>query len=105
MANRVMLSSAVCFLAVIYLFSAISLGQASPTPEKQTSTADTLVIRSEICTVVGDSDIYGLGVRVGLYLQWLSGFLLRNIGSWDTVARVRTANNALCAALALAAAI
>jgi hypothetical protein len=64
-----------------------------------------VAIRSENFTIVGDSDIYGLGVSVGLYLQWLSGFVLRNIGSWYTVARVRTVNNALCAALALAAAI
>ncbi|KAH8586905.1 hypothetical protein B0O99DRAFT_643236 [Bisporella sp. PMI_857] len=104
-ASSVMFSSVICLLAAIYLFSAISLGQASPTPERHSSTADTSVIRSETCTVDGDSDIYGLGVRVGLYLQWLSGFILRNIGSWDTVGRVRTANNALCAALALATAI
>jgi len=105
MANGFMLSSAICFLAFIYFFPTISLGQTSKKPENSTSPANTLVTKSITCTAVGDSDIYGLGVRIGLYLQWLSGFILRNIGSWDTVARVRTANNALCAALALAAAI
>ncbi|KAI4244382.1 MAG: hypothetical protein LQ352_006836 [Teloschistes flavicans] len=27
------------------------------------------------CQIVGDPDLYGIGVRVGLYLQWLSLFL------------------------------
>jgi len=63
------------------------------------------MIRSPECANQGDSDVYGLGVRVGLYLQWFAGFILRNIGSWNTMTRVRTANNTLCIALALAEAI
>ena len=63
------------------------------------------VIRSQTCEIQSNGDLYGLGVRVGLYLQWLSAFILRNIGSWDTMSKVRTVNNALCIALALAAAI
>lgn len=30
------------------------------------------------CTFAGNSDIYGLGIRIGVYLQWVSGFLANN---------------------------
>lgn len=55
-----------------------------------------------ICDIPGDGDLYGIGVRLGLYLQWLAGFLLRNMdGTWKTISSVRTANTALSAALNL----
>jgi hypothetical protein len=44
-------------------------------------------------------------VRIGLYLQWASTFILRNLGSWDRISQARTVTNALCGAIALAAAI
>ncbi|KAM7210752.1 hypothetical protein V8F06_013864 [Rhypophila decipiens] len=50
---------------------------------------------------LGNGDIYGLGVRIGLYLQWASGY----IGSWESLARVRTVNNVFGGAISLAAAI
>ena len=54
------------------------------------------------CTTTGDGDFYGLGVRLGLYLQWAAGFLLRNSsGSWKMISAVRTTNNALCGAIFL----
>ncbi|RYP44607.1 hypothetical protein DL768_008928 [Monosporascus sp. mg162] len=61
--------------------------------------------KREDCLTEGDGDLYGLGVRLGLYLQWAAGFILRNLGSWETVSRVRTASNTLCSAIAVAAAI
>jgi ankyrin repeat protein len=58
---------------------------------------------SSECTNIGDGDLYGLGVRIGLYLQWAAGFLLRNFnGSWETISAVRMANNVLCSTLVLA---
>ncbi|KAI9040400.1 ankyrin repeat domain-containing protein [Aspergillus affinis] len=54
------------------------------------------------CTTQGDGDLYGLGVRLGLYLQWIAGLLLRNCnGSWETISAVRIANNVLCFSLIL----
>lgn len=54
------------------------------------------------CTILGDGDLYGLGVRLGLYFQWMAGFLLRNFnGSWKTISTVRIANNALGTAIML----
>ncbi|KAH8422365.1 ankyrin repeat domain-containing protein [Aspergillus melleus] len=54
------------------------------------------------CTTQGDGDLYGLGVRLGLYLQWIAGLLLRNCnGSWETISAVRIANNILCFSLIL----
>ncbi|KAJ5733369.1 hypothetical protein N7493_002155 [Penicillium malachiteum] len=80
----------------------ITLAEALLVPQKSRSPIHDVRIRSQECANQGDSDVYGLGVRVGLYLQWLASFILRNIGSWDTMTSVRTANNALCIALALA---
>ncbi|KAH8744266.1 hypothetical protein F5883DRAFT_511743 [Diaporthe sp. PMI_573] len=58
------------------------------------------------CAAVGDGDLYGLGVRLGLYFQWCAGFLLRNLdGSWKSISTVRTANNTLSYALNLAVVI
>ncbi|KAJ5921071.1 hypothetical protein N7466_009397 [Penicillium verhagenii] len=83
----------------------IKVAKAIPVSGESHFLIQNVAIRSHECANQGDSDVYGLGVRVGLYLQWLAGFILRNIGSWDTMTRVRTANNALCIALALAEAI
>ncbi|KAJ8071921.1 hypothetical protein OCU04_002226 [Sclerotinia nivalis] len=58
--------------------------------------------RNQKCHSDGDGDIYGLGVRIGLYLQWAAGFILRNLGSWERVSRVRTASNILCSSLVVA---
>src|SRR5215471_15522187 len=57
------------------------------------------------CTTVADNDLYGTGVRIGMYLQWAAGFALRNFESWETRPRVRTASNILASAVALATAI
>lgn len=55
------------------------------------------------CSTSGDGDLYGLGVRLGLYFQWAAGFLLRNFnGSWKTISTVRMANNALGISISLA---
>ncbi|CAI7590071.1 unnamed protein product [Penicillium manginii] len=52
------------------------------------------------CTTEGSGDLYGVGVRTGLYLQWAAGFLLRNWnGSWKTISAVRVVNNAICYAI------
>ncbi|KAH7320716.1 hypothetical protein B0I35DRAFT_198982 [Stachybotrys elegans] len=59
-------------------------------------------IPSGSCVTLGDGDIYGLGVRIGLYLQWASGFILRLLGSWPRVSGIRTTNNILCGALVVA---
>ncbi|KAE8148899.1 ankyrin repeat-containing domain protein [Aspergillus avenaceus] len=49
------------------------------------------------CQTAGNGDLYGLGVRIGLYLQCAAGFLLRNFnGSWKTISTVRVTNNAIC---------
>ncbi|EQB47092.1 hypothetical protein CGLO_13801 [Colletotrichum gloeosporioides Cg-14] len=48
------------------------------------------------CSTAGDGDLYGLGVRLGLYFQWAAGFLLRNFNtSWQTISTVRIVNNTI----------
>lgn len=33
-----------------------------------------LAVRDEQCGFEGDSDLYGLGIRLGIYMQWLTSF-------------------------------
>ena len=58
-----------------------------------------------VCSAIGDGDLYGLGVQIGLYLQWAAGFVLRNRNLWAKVSAVRVASNTISTALALTAAI
>ncbi|EQB57416.1 hypothetical protein CGLO_02452 [Colletotrichum gloeosporioides Cg-14] len=51
---------------------------------------------ADACHNNGDGDLYGIGVRIGLYLQWFAGLLLRNHhSSWQTISTVRATNNVL----------
>jgi hypothetical protein len=75
------------------------------TPQNRSPALSSRLSTSRSCDTPGDGDIYGLGVRIGLYLQWAAGLILRLLGSWPRISEVRTANNVLCGALALATAI
>jgi hypothetical protein len=93
-------------------FAVISLGvsicSASPLPHSLTAlkpfrlfsrqTADTK------CTFTGNSDLYGLGIRIGIYLQWTSG-LLANTFHADSVQDMLATNTIFLMALFIALAI
>jgi hypothetical protein len=34
------------------------------------------------CTIAGDPDMYGLGIRIGFYLQWLARAVGLLMASW-----------------------
>lgn len=57
-------------LALILFASATTLALAAARETKMVTSRD-----DQECGFVGNSDIYGLGIRVGLYLQWFSGWL------------------------------
>jgi hypothetical protein len=38
------------------------------------SAADTAVLLSETCAMVGDANMYGIGIRLGFYFQWVITF-------------------------------
>ncbi|KAH6668538.1 hypothetical protein B0J14DRAFT_168813 [Halenospora varia] len=58
------------------------------------------------CATIANNDLYGKGVRIGMYLQWAAGFLLRNFDeTWEARSRVRTSSNILASAVALATVI
>lgn len=48
---------------------------ATPTPSPSTRKRQTTPTSSPACGFAGNPDIYGLGIRLGLYAQWLSTFL------------------------------
>jgi len=49
-----------------------------------------LNINAPTCEILGETDFYGLGVRLGIYLSWVSGYIANNFvasemaGSLDT---------------------
>ncbi|KAL9578047.1 MAG: hypothetical protein Q9212_005976 [Teloschistes hypoglaucus] len=51
------------------------------------------------CQIVGDTDLYGIGVRVGLYLQWLSLFLALVFASPNEAIHAFTASNIITLAV------
>ncbi|KAI9769052.1 MAG: hypothetical protein M1839_003816 [Geoglossum umbratile] len=79
-----------------------SASYALPTPASKLVTPTILSKATAKCETNADNDLYGQGVRIGLYLQWASGFVLRNLESWETRSRVRTVSNTICAAVVLA---
>lgn len=50
------------------------------------------------CEIQGDSDVYGIGIRVGLYLQWLTRFVTTIFEPGRTTP-ARTASNILILAV------
>ncbi|RSL38759.1 hypothetical protein CEP53_014602 [Fusarium sp. AF-6] len=51
--------------------------------------ASSLIGRDEDCGFEGNSDLYGLGIRLGIYMQWLSSFAPRG-GSQSLLLLVKT---------------
>lgn len=64
-----------------------------------------LVTPEDQCATITDVDLYGTGIRIGMYLQWAAGFILRNSPCFEARPRVRTASNILASAVALATVI
>ena len=56
-------------LGCLFLLPVIDFGTASPLPVRQ------LDLSKRDCTFAGNPDIYGLGIRLGLYLQWTASML------------------------------
>jgi hypothetical protein len=56
------------------------------------------------CTFTGNADLYGLGIRIGIYLQWFSG-LLANRFHADSVHDILATNTIFLMALFIALAV
>ncbi|KAF2246539.1 hypothetical protein BU26DRAFT_552538 [Trematosphaeria pertusa] len=74
-------------------------------PTRAVATSTPLIARSPTpanCTFPGDENTYGLGIRIGLYLQWLSTTLANNfVPSEAPAMRVANINFHLAAFIAL----
>jgi len=82
------------FVTLLFAASSLTIANAASAGGSQVN-----------CVTQGDGDLYGKGVRIGLYLQWLSTFLLRQLGSWELKERLRTGTNIICGAIMLTAAL
>ena len=47
---------------------------------------------SDSCIIIGDGDLYGIGVRLGLYLQWFAIFIACGVSPDDAIAAFITSN-------------
>lgn len=86
-------------------FGLLSLHVRRPSSVPFISARVNTLTMNDHCRTIADNDLYGRGVRIGMYLQWASGFVLRNFETWETRARVRTTTNVLATAVALATVI
>jgi len=89
-----MRTSFIGFVTLLFAVSSLNIADAASAGGSQVN-----------CVTLGDGDLYGKGVRIGLYLQWLSTFLLRQLGSWELKERLRTDTNIICGAIMLTAAL
>ena len=55
-------------------------------PRQSTTTTDSATVNRTTCGFDGDSDTYGLGIRIGVYTQWASGV----IANWYVTEMVHT---------------
>lgn len=61
--------------SVISIAAAIAIPLSSPV----SSSALPLRVRSETCGFVGNSDAYGLGIRLGIYFQWIASWIANQL--------------------------
>ena len=92
--RRLMHALFIPFVTLLFAASSLTIANAASAGGSQVN-----------CVTQGDGDLYGKGVRIGLYLQWLSTFLLRQLGSWELKERLRTGTNIICGAIMLTAAL
>ncbi|KAK6527294.1 hypothetical protein TWF281_010481 [Arthrobotrys megalospora] len=83
-----------CIL-VLVAFQQLAVALPIPLPDPQGGSVEL----PKLCAIQGTSDLYGLGVRIGLYLHWLSTFILRHRRSWQRKSIVRATTNVVCGSL------
>lgn len=88
---------------IVLTFFAISVCTAVPLQSITPQVAPRQLPESQ-CTLDGNSDLYGLGIRVGVYLQWVSGFLA-NCFHAGSVQDILSTNTIFLMALFIALAI
>ncbi|KAF3185455.1 hypothetical protein TWF225_005237 [Orbilia oligospora] len=84
------------FLALVALQQSVT---ALPIPRSRLPAPAPKLDLPQKCPIHGSSEFYRLGVRLGLYLQWLSTMLLRYRRSWGRKSAVRGITNLTCVSL------
>ncbi|KAE9362622.1 hypothetical protein N431DRAFT_144436 [Stipitochalara longipes BDJ] len=96
-------------ITLMVALSMIALGPAkcNAGPILHSSMASQLFRREDpapTCSFAGNAELYGLGIRIGVYLQWVSGFLA-NIRNAESVRDMLATNTIFLLALFTALAI
>jgi len=90
--------------ALLLIAIAASCCIAAPLPRHTAWQSVSRQLSSPECVFEGNSDLYGLGIRIGIYLQWISG-LLANCFHADSVRDMLATNTIFLIALFTALAI
>jgi hypothetical protein len=101
-------SSATKHGAFAIISLAVSICSGSPLPYLSTALSPFHLLSHQTspsqCTFPGNSDHYGLGIRIGIYLQWISGLLANTLHA-DSVQDMLATNIIFLIALFIALAI
>ena len=92
-----------CFLLLIGLSAILNEhdGAASTVfPTKRQSTPD-----QSDCSFRGNSDLYGLGIRLGFYLQLLASYIANQMSLDDDISNLLDTNSTFMAAIFVAAVV
>lgn len=107
--DTIVLAGWICYEILVYLlpvaivfgviYSLTTIAQHEDASSQCSSRASSLE-----CGFVGNPDLYGLGIRIGIYLQWLSSFLI-NVFLPEEQRSSAAANIIFCTALSVALSI
>lgn len=97
----IIMTSSSCLLMCMTL---ASICYAAPLDLRTTASLLSRQSLDAHCAFTGNSDLYGLGIRVGIYLQWVSAFLA-NLRHADAVQDMLATNTIFLMALFIALAI
>lgn len=90
---------AIATALLIVLTVSLSLPRLSSQPKIATRQSPSA---SPSCTINGNSDLYGLGIRLGIYLQLFASYIANQFKSNNDVSALLDTNSTLMAALLIA---
>ncbi|KAE9376114.1 hypothetical protein N431DRAFT_464170 [Stipitochalara longipes BDJ] len=88
-------------IAISILFPATALVSLVASPEESSPSNATIMLSSKCPPKDGNSDLYSISIRIGVYLQWVATWIVNNFSPDNTVDFANT-NTIFLAALTIA---